>query len=139
MTDIPAATERRWRLWSVIAVAVAILIGGGLGFVVIPVVQGAAGGVDAFTAICRAIGILPGSPARPTPPSEAAPFPVTQVAWTDATIGEIYRADRNTGSALCGKTVLPLCLEELKRRPRQHGRAHQSCHSACARTQRVRD
>jgi hypothetical protein len=54
--------------------------------VVIPLVQGAAGGVGAYIAICRAIGILPGSPARPTPPSEAAPFPVTQVSWSDQTI-----------------------------------------------------
>jgi len=100
MTYIPAASESRWRLWSVIAVAVVILIGAGLGIIVIPLVQGAAGGVGAYTAICRAIGILPGSPARPTPPSEAAAFPVTQVAWTDTTIGEIYRADRNAGAVL---------------------------------------
>src|SRR5438034_10778500 len=100
MTDIPAASEFRWRLWSVIVVAVALLIGAGLGIVIVPVVQGEAGGIDAYTAICRAIGILPGSPARPTPTSASAPFPVSQVSWSDATINEIYRADRNSGAAL---------------------------------------
>jgi cytochrome c553 len=106
MVEIPAATESRWRLWSVIAVTLAIFVGAGLGIVIIPVVQGAAGGVDAYTAICRAIGILPGSPARSTPPSAAAPFPVTQVAWNDTTIREIYRADRNAGAALAGQRCI---------------------------------
>jgi cytochrome c553 len=100
MADLSAASETRWRLWSVLVVAAALLVGAGLGIIVVPLVQGEAGGVDAYTAICRAIGILPGSPARPTPPSDAAPFPVTRVAWTDATINEIYRADRNAGAAL---------------------------------------
>jgi cytochrome c553 len=100
MTDISAASEPRWRLWSLLIVAAALLIGAALGIIVIPVVQGEAGGVDAYTAICRAIGILPGSPARPTPSSEAAPLPVTRVAWTDVTINQIYRADRNAGAAL---------------------------------------
>lgn len=100
MTDISAASERRWRQWSVLAVTVALLLGTGLGLVIVPIVQGQAGGIDPFTALCRAIGILPGSPARPTPPSQAEPFPVTRVAWTDATINEIYGADRNAGAAL---------------------------------------
>ena len=100
MTDIPAISEARWRLWSVIVVAVALLIGAGLGIVIVPLVQGEAGGIDVYTAICRAIGILPGSPARPTPSSVSAPFPVSQISWSDATINEIYRADRNSGAAL---------------------------------------
>src|SRR5438045_2078845 len=98
MTDLPAPGENRWRLWSAVGVVVAILIGAGLGIVVIPLVQGAGGGVDPYTAICRALGILPGSPARPTPSFEAAAVPVTRVAWTDATINEIYRADRDAGA-----------------------------------------
>jgi len=100
MSDVPAPAENRWRAWSILAVIGAIVIGGGLGFLVVPLVQGAAGGVDAYTAICRAFGILPGSPARPTPPSQANPNPVTQVAWTEATINAIYGADRSNGAVL---------------------------------------
>ena len=36
-----------------------------LGVLIIPVVQGRSAGIDAYTAICRALGILPGSPAQP--------------------------------------------------------------------------
>ena len=54
--------DRSWRLWGTLFV---LPVGGLLGFIVMPVVQGRAAGIDAFTAICRAVGILPGSPARP--------------------------------------------------------------------------
>ena len=92
--------DRKWRLWGTLGVLAALAVGGLLGFIVLPVVQGRAVGIDAFTAICRAVGILPGSPARPTPPSEATPQPVTQVAWTTATFEELYHADRANGARL---------------------------------------
>jgi cytochrome c553 len=65
-----------------------------LGFIVMPVVQGRAAGIDAFTAICRVVGVLPGSPARPTPSYQATAQPVRHVAWTAATFETLYRADR---------------------------------------------
>src|SRR6516162_9598859 len=89
-----------WRLWGMLFVLAALAVGALLGFIVMPVVQGRAAGIDAYTAICRAIGILPGSPARPTPPSQAAPQPVTQVSWTAATFDELYRADRASGARI---------------------------------------
>jgi cytochrome c553 len=92
--------DRASRLWATLGVLAALVLGGALGFFVLPVVQGRAGGIDAFTAICRAIGILPGSPARPTPPSRAAAQPVTRVAWTAKTFAELYRADRENGARL---------------------------------------
>jgi cytochrome c553 len=91
---------RTWRLWGTLFVLAALAVGGLLGFIVLPVVQGRAAGIDAYTAICRAIGILPGSPARPTPPSEAAPQPVTQVSWTTATFEALYHADRANGARI---------------------------------------
>jgi len=100
MTDISAAGERRWRQWSILGVAAALLIGVALGIVVVPLVQGEAGGVGAYTAICRAIGILPGSPARPTPLSEASAVPVTRVSWTEQTMAAIYGTDPSAGAAL---------------------------------------
>jgi cytochrome c553 len=54
----------------------------GFGFLILPIVQGRAAGLDAFTAICRAIGILPGSPAVKQPTSQATAQPTTQVAWS---------------------------------------------------------
>ena len=92
--------DRTWRLWGTLFVLAALAVGGLLGFIVLPVVQGRAAGIDAFTAICRAVGILPGSPARPTPPSRAAAQPVTLVSWTAATFNELYRADRANGARI---------------------------------------
>jgi cytochrome c553 len=94
------AKDRGWRIWSGVAVAALLTVAVVLGILVIPVVQGNAIGLDPFTAICRAIGIAPGSPARPTPPSESPPYPVTRVAWTDATLGELYESQRKDGEAL---------------------------------------
>ena len=57
------------------------------GFLILPIVQGRAAGLDAFTAICRAVGILPGSPAVQQPASEGKAQPTTQVAWSTELIG----------------------------------------------------
>jgi cytochrome c553 len=81
-------------------VLAALAVGGLLGFIVMPVVQGRAAGIDAFTAICRAVGILPGSPARATPAYRATAQPVTEVAWTTATFDALYRADRANGGRI---------------------------------------
>ena len=93
-------SDRAWRLWGGVAVAALLAVAVVLGVIVIPIVQGSAAGIDPFTAICRAIGIAPGSPARPTPSSESPPYPVTRVSWTDATLGELYQAKRQDGEAL---------------------------------------
>jgi len=106
MSDIPAAGDRSWSRWSTVAVAGILAVGLALGVIVVPLVQGAGGGIDAFTAICRALGVAPGSPARRTPPSEAAAFPVTRVAWTQVTIDEIYNGDRVNG----GKVAEQRCI-----------------------------
>lgn len=92
--------DRAWRLWGGIGIAAILAVAVVLGIVVIPIVQGSAAGIDPFTAICRAIGIAPGSPARPTPPLEAPPHPVTRVSWTDATLNALYDAKRDEGAAL---------------------------------------
>jgi cytochrome c553 len=89
-------TALRARTWY--AVVTLLVLGALLAFIVIPLVQGHAAGIDGFTAICRAFGILPGSPARATPVAHAAAQPVTQVAWTVATLAEIEGADRKHGA-----------------------------------------
>src|SRR5215210_3239670 len=78
----PRVLDQSWRLWASITVVGVLLTAILLGVLVIPVVQGRAVGIDAFTAICRALGILPGSPAQPQPADRTPPTPVSQVIWT---------------------------------------------------------
>src|SRR5215213_1969867 len=78
----PRVLDQPWRLWSSIAVLGILFSGILLGVLIIPVVQGRSAGIDAYTAICRALGLLPGSPAQPQPLDKTPPTPVSQVIWT---------------------------------------------------------
>jgi mono/diheme cytochrome c family protein len=98
--------DRKWRLRGILGVVAALAVAGLLGFIVLPVVQGRAAGIDAFGAICRAVGILPESPARPTPPYQAEPQPVTKVAWTAATFEALYGANRADGARLADERCI---------------------------------
>lgn len=100
MSESSLAEDKRWRLWGAVAVVTVLTLGAALGFVVLPVVQGQAGGIDPYTAICRALGIAAASPARATPSSDAAAQPVTQVSWSADTMAELYRADRANGARI---------------------------------------
>jgi cytochrome c553 len=73
--------DRPWRFWASVIIVSILAFSVVFGFLVLPIVQGRAAGLDAFTAICRAVGILPGSPAVKQPSSEAKAQPTTQVAW----------------------------------------------------------
>jgi cytochrome c553 len=104
MSDHPAPSDphvldQPWRLWSTVAVMSILLVGILLGVVVIPVVQGWAVGLDAYTAICRALGILPGSPAQPQPLDKTPATPVSQVVWTADVLHILARADAAKGRA----------------------------------------
>src|SRR5262249_3667947 len=61
--------------------------------------QGRSAGLDAYTAICRALGILPGSPAQPQPSGRTPPTPVSQVVWTPHVLQILARADPQRGRA----------------------------------------
>src|SRR5262245_7840266 len=93
------ALDRRCRTWSSLAVLAVLLSGVLLGVLIIPVVQGRSSGIDAFTAICRALGILPGSPARPQVPDRTPPTPVSQVVWTPAVLQILADAKPERGLA----------------------------------------
>lgn len=95
----PHVLDQPWRVWATIAVMSILLVGILLGVVVIPIVQGRAAGLDAYTAICRALGILPGSPARPQPVDRTPPTPVSQVIWTPDVLQILARADIAKGRA----------------------------------------
>jgi cytochrome c553 len=95
----PHVLDQPWRMWSTVAV-LGILFGGiVLGALIIPIVQGRSAGLDAYTAICRALGILPGSPARPQPSDRTPSTPVSQVVWTPDVLQILARADVRRGYA----------------------------------------
>src|SRR5262245_5017361 len=91
--------DRPWRTWASIAVLVIALGGVLLGVLIIPVVQGRSDGIDAYTAICRALGILPGSPARQQVPDRTPPTPVSKVVWTPDLLQVLAAAKPERGLA----------------------------------------
>ena len=102
-TDPLLRQDAAWRRWGAVAVIAALTLGALLGFVVLPVVQGASAGIDAYTAICRAFGVSPGSPARQTPPSDSIARPVTRVSWSPEAFGQLYGADRANGERIAAE------------------------------------
>jgi cytochrome c553 len=95
----PHVLDKPWRVWASVAVVGILLAGVLLGVLIIPVVQGRSAGIDAYTAICRALGILPGSPARQQTPDTTPSTPVSQVVWTPDVLGILARADVRRGRA----------------------------------------
>jgi cytochrome c553 len=93
------ALDRQWRTWASIAVLAVMLSGVLLGVLIIPVVQGRSDGIDAYTAICRALGILPGSPARQQLVDRTPPTPVSQVVWTPGLLQILADAKPERGHA----------------------------------------
>ena len=102
----PHVLDQPWRLWATIVVVGILLVGVILGVVVIPVVQGRAAGIDAYTAICRALGILPGSPAQRQTVDRTPPAPVSQVVWTPDVLRVLARANPARGR----EKVMEVCV-----------------------------
>jgi len=102
----PQVLDQPWRVWASIAVIGILLFGVLLGILIIPIVQGSSAGIDAYTAICRALGILPGSPAQPQPATTAPPTPVSQVVWTPDVLEILARGNTERGRA----KVLEVCV-----------------------------
>src|SRR5215467_9878997 len=94
-----SSADRQWRTWASVAVLGVLLSGVLLGVLIIPVVQGRSDGIDAFTAICRALGILPGSPARQQLVDRTPPTPVSQVVWTPGLLQILADAKPERGRA----------------------------------------
>ena len=93
------AVDRMWRIWPSVAVLAIVLSGALLGVLIIPIVQGRGAGIDPYTAICRALGILPGSPAIPQIVSRNPPTPVSQVVWTPNVLQILAEAKPERGRA----------------------------------------
>lgn len=91
--------DSSWHIWPSVAVLLIILTGALLGVIIIPVVQGRSAGIDAYTAICRSLGLLPGSPARPQIVNRNPPTPVSQVVWTPGVLQILADAKPERGRA----------------------------------------
>jgi cytochrome c553 len=100
----PEALDRPWRLWASVIIVGVLAFSVVFGFLVLPVVQGYAAGVDPFTAICRAVGLAPGSPAMRQPTSAAKAQPTTQVAWSTDLLRTLARP------GLAGAEVAQACV-----------------------------
>lgn len=91
------------RRWTVVALST---VGGFLAFslfmafIGLPLAQAPNANLDPWTAICRAVGILPGTPAQRQPTSNAKAVPVSQVRWTPRTLGILAGADVRPGAQL---------------------------------------
>jgi cytochrome c553 len=95
----PETLDQPWRRWASIAIIGALGFSILFGFLILPVVQGQQAGIDPFTAICRALGLTPGSPAMSQPPSSGVAEPTTEVAWST----ELLRSLATPGPA--GKEI----------------------------------
>jgi cytochrome c553 len=95
----PDNLDRPWYVWSSVAILATVLSGALLGVLIIPIVQGWSAGIDPYTAICRALGILPGSPAHPQILSRNPPTPVSQVVWTPEVLQILAEAKPERGHA----------------------------------------
>ena len=113
----PHVLDQPWRVWASVAIVGILLVGVLLGVIIIPVVQGRSAGLDAYTAICRALGLTAGSPAQPQPSDRTPPTPVSQVTWTPDVLQVLARANTERGRA----KVLEVC--GLPRRAGRVGRA----------------
>lgn len=102
----PHVLDQPWRVWASVVILGLLLFGVLLGVLIIPVVQGRSAGIDAFTAICRALGILPGSPAQPQTASVSPPTPVSQVIWTPDVLQILARGNPERGRA----KVVEVCV-----------------------------
>jgi cytochrome c553 len=95
----PHVPDPPWRIWASVSVVTIMLTGVLLGVLIIPVVQGRSAGIDAYTAICRALGLLPGSPALPQIVDRNPPTPVSQVVWTPGVLKILAAARPERGRA----------------------------------------
>lgn len=103
-----SAVDRRWRLWAVGVVVVALLTAGLLGLVIIPAGQRENADLDMGHAMRRAAGLEPGSPAVAQPLNRATAIPVSQVSW-DPTIMHILASGNTTRGAELAASTCAAC------------------------------
>lgn len=95
--------ERLWRVVPFAAAAVILAVGALFAFVVLPAGQKENAGLDLWSAICRAAGVSPGSPAYRQPTSTATALPVSQVSWSPSVLTILRQGRTSRGAMLAGQ------------------------------------
>ncbi len=103
MSANPTSFDRRWRAWTLGLVFSFFAVMSLLGFVILPVIQGRSAGLDAFTAICRSLGLQAGSPVARQPISATKAHPVSSVAWTPAIMDRLRHPNKENGAAIASR------------------------------------
>jgi cytochrome c553 len=85
------------------AVGVGVATGALLGFVVIPGGQRGHAHLTMESAMRRAAGLEPGSPAQPQPPAATNSLPVSQVSWDPAIMQRLAAGNTARGAELAGQ------------------------------------
>jgi cytochrome c553 len=99
-----AAVDRKWRLYASATVGMALLVAAILGLILIPAGQRANAGLSFYEAVCRAVGLTPGSPAQAQPVSKAVSIPVSQVSWDPDVMRILASGNTQRGAQLAART-----------------------------------
>lgn len=102
-TPAPDRADRAWKVWSGVVVGTVLIASFTLAFLVLPIFQGRQIGLDAWAAICRSLGINPGTPAMRQPVSTAQAQPVSQVAWSPQILNTLGGGNQRRGAALAAE------------------------------------
>lgn len=98
------ALDRPWRIRAGIVVASAVVIGGLLGFVIIPAGQKENAHLTMGHAMARAAGLEAGSPAVPQPINTASPIPVSTVSWDPQIMKVLASGNTRRGAEIAAQT-----------------------------------
>lgn len=96
----PEPNDRRWTLSAFLLVGGVLVCSVAVGLFALPMLQAPNADIDAWTAICRAVGLKPGTPAQRQPTFDAKAAPVSQVRWSPQTLTILAKADPRPGAAL---------------------------------------
>lgn len=97
------ALDRPWRIWASVAVVAALSIGALIGLVVIPAGQRENAHLDMASAMRRAAGLEPGSPAVRQPLSTATSAPVSRVSWDPAVLRILAVGNTRRGATIAAQ------------------------------------
>lgn len=98
----PKTLDRSWRRWAGLGIGGALVVGALLAFLVLPAFQRENAGLDLWTAFCRSLGIVEGSPAYRQPTNDSKAAPVSQVAWGPEVLDILSDARPDRGARIAG-------------------------------------
>lgn len=98
------ALDRPWRIRAAVVVASALIIGGLLGFVIIPAGQKENAHLSMAHAMARAAGLEAGSPAVTQPINVASSIPVSTVSWNPQILAILASGNSQRGAQIAAQT-----------------------------------